>query len=184
VDAGRLFGPNNLDDDWFAIAGPEHAHRLGRERIEEGGGELHPATLGFLQEGLKVSFEDYLAARRRRFGYVRALDELLGEDAVICSPVMAISSCPADGVMPGADAPGLSTDVYDTQAQNMTGHPAVSVPAGRSADGVPFGLQITGPRFRDHLVLDVAAAWERAEPWPLVADGYTPFDPTGGTDGA
>jgi Asp-tRNA(Asn)/Glu-tRNA(Gln) amidotransferase A subunit family amidase len=184
VDAGQLFGRDNVDDDWFAIAGPEHAHRLGRERIEEGGGELHPATLGFLQEGLKVSFEDYLAARRRRFGYVRALDELLGDDAVICSPVMAISSCPADGVLPGADAPGLPTDVYDTQAQNMTGHPAVSVPAGRSADGVPFGLQITGPRFRDHLVLDVAAAWERAEPWPLVADGYTPFDPTGGTDGA
>jgi Asp-tRNA(Asn)/Glu-tRNA(Gln) amidotransferase A subunit family amidase len=63
-----------------------------------------------------------------------------------------------------------------TQGQNMTGHPAVSVPAGRSADGVPFGFQITGPRFRDHLVLDVAAAWERAEPWPLTATGYSPFD--------
>ena len=183
VDAGHLFGEDNLDEDWFAIAGAEHAHRLGRERIEERGDELHPATRGFLQDGLKVSFEDYLAARRRRFGYVRALDELLGDDALICSPVMAISSCPADGVMPGADVPGLSGDVYGTQAQNMTGHPAVSVPAGLSADGVPFGLQITGPRFRDHLVLDVAAAWEQAEPWPLVADGYTPFNPTGGTDG-
>jgi len=72
--------------------------------------------------------------------------------------------------------------VYCTQAQNMTGHPAVSVPAGRSSDGVPFGLQITGPRFRDHVVLDVAAAWERAEPWPLVAAGYTPFDPARGND--
>ena len=102
---------------------------------------------------------------------------------MICSPVMAMTSCPADGVMPGADAPGLPTDAYVAQAQNMTGHPAVSVPAGRAADGVRFGLQITGPRFRDHLVLDAAEAWERAEPWPLVADGFTTFDPMGGTDG-
>ena len=170
-------------DDWFTIAGAEHAHLFGRERVEVNGDELHPATRGFLEDGMKVSLEDYLSARRRRFDLVRALDELLGDDALICSPVMAMTSCPADGVMPGAGAPGLPTDVYVTQAQNMTGHPAVSVPAGRSADGVPFGLQITGPRFRDHLVLDVAEAWEREQPWPLVADGYIPFDLTGGTDG-
>jgi Asp-tRNA(Asn)/Glu-tRNA(Gln) amidotransferase A subunit family amidase len=183
VQAGRLFGGANLDDDWFAIAGAEHAHRLGRERIEAHGDELHPATRGFLEDGLKVSLEDYLAARRRRFDYVRALDELLGDDALICSPVMAVASCPADGVMPGADVPGLPTDAYVTQVQNMTGHPAISVPAGRSVDGVPFGLQLTGPRFHDHVVLDIAEAWEREEPWPLVADGYTPFDSTGGHDG-
>ncbi len=46
----------------------------------------------------------------------------------------------------------------------MTGHPALSVPAGGSPNGVPFGLQITGPRFADELVLDVGAAWERAHP--------------------
>ena len=183
VDADRLFGGFNIDEDWFVLAGAEHAHHLGRDRILDRGDELHPATRGFLEDGLKVSFEEYLGARRRRFGYVRALDELLGDDGLICSPVMAMSSCPADGVVPGADTPGLPTDAYVTQAQNMTGQPAVSVPAGRSSDGVPFGLQITGPRFRDDLVLDAAAAWERHKPWPLVADGYTPFDPTGGKDG-
>jgi Asp-tRNA(Asn)/Glu-tRNA(Gln) amidotransferase A subunit family amidase len=183
VDAPGLFGGNNLDDDWFVIAGAEHAHHLGRERIEGHADELHPATRRFVEDGMKVSFGDYVAARRRRFGYVRALDELLGDDGLICSPVMAISWCPADGLMLGAHSIGLPSTAYVTQAQNMTGHPAVSLPAGRSADVVPFGLQITGPRFRDHLVLDVAAAWERAEAWPLVADGYTPFDPTGGNDG-
>ncbi len=181
VGAGRLFGQANLDDDWFAIAGAEHAHHLGRARIEAHGDELHPATRGFLEDGLRVPFEEYLAARRRRFDYTKALDELLGRDALICSPVMAMTWCPADGMMPGADGPGLPSDAYVTQAQNLTGHPAISVPAGRTIGGVPFGLQITGPRFRDRFLLDAAEAWERAEPWPLVADGYTPFDPTGGT---
>lgn len=176
VDATGLFGEGNLDEDWFTIAGPEHAYRLGRTTIESRGAEMHPSARAFFEGGLAVPFEAYLAARRRRFDYVRALDELLGDDGVICSPVMATTACPPDGFLPGADAPGMPIDAYCTQAQNMTGHPAVSVPAGRTADGVPFGLQITGPRFRDHLVMDLAEAWERAEPWPLVADGYEPFD--------
>ena len=184
LDTSDLFGGDNVDEDWFTIAGPEHAHRLGRSTIEERSAELHPATRGFLEEGLAVPFEAYLAARRRRFAYVRAMDELLGDDAVICSPVMATTACSPDGIPAGADGPGLGVDAYCTQTQNMTGHPAISLPAGRSADGVPFGLQITGPRFRDHLVLGFAETWERAEPWPLVADGYTPFDMTGGNDGA
>ena len=184
LEPSDLFGVDNVDEDWFAIAGPEHAHRLGRSTIEERGEELHPATLGFLQEGLAVPFEAYLAARRRRFAYVRAMDELLGQDAVLCSPVMAAPACSPEGVAADADGPGLGVDAYCTQAQNMTGHPAISVPAGRSVDGVPFGLQLTGPRFRDHFVLDLAQAWEQAEPWPLVADGYAPFDMTGGDDGS
>jgi len=40
----------------------------------------------------------------------------------------------------------------------------------------PFGLQVTGPRFRDQLLLDLASAWEQAHPWPRSADGYEPFD--------
>ncbi|HVD71767.1 MAG TPA: amidase, partial [Actinomycetota bacterium] len=54
-------------------------------------------------------------------------------------------------------------------------HPALSLPAGRSPNGVPFGVQLTGPRFADDLVLAVGAAWEAAHPWPLSAPGFEPF---------
>ena len=57
----------------------------------------------------------------------------------------------------------------------MTGHPAISVPAGVTADGVPFGLEITAPRFRDGMALAVAEAWERSHAWPLTAPGYEAF---------
>ena len=60
----------------------------------------------------------------------------------------------------------------------MTGHPALSAPAGRSPNGVPFGLQITGPRFADALVLDIGDAWERAHPGERVAPGFESFLPT------
>jgi len=175
LEPSDVFQAGNVDLDWFSIAGAEHAHRLGRGLIEARADELHPATRAFLEDGLRVSAEDYLAARRRRFDHVRALDELLGDDGAILSPVMVIASCPADGVLPGASDPGLPPDAYVTQAQNMTGHPAISVPAGTLAT-LPFGPQITGPRFRDYLVLDLAEAWEQAHPWPRVAPGYEPFD--------
>ncbi|MFT7462831.1 MAG: Asp-tRNA(Asn)/Glu-tRNA(Gln) amidotransferase A subunit family amidase [Pseudohongiellaceae bacterium] len=52
-----------------------------------------------------------------------------------------------------------------THPFNFTGHPAISVPAGLTADGLPVGLQIVGRRFEDATVLAVAAALERARPW-------------------
>ena len=58
---------------------------------------------------------------------------------------------------------------------NLSGHPSLSVPGGTQSNGVPFGLLINGPRWRDDLVLEFGAAWERANPWPAVAPGYEPF---------
>ena len=50
------------------------------------------------------------------------------------------------------------------------GLPSISVPTGR-VDGVPMGVQVIGPRFREDLVLDAAAAIERA------CGTLTPIDP-------
>jgi amidase len=44
----------------------------------------------------------------------------------------------------------------------LSGHPAVCLPVGLDAKGMPFGLQIVGPRGGDAFVLGVAAALEEA----------------------
>jgi aspartyl-tRNA(Asn)/glutamyl-tRNA(Gln) amidotransferase subunit A len=43
--------------------------------------------------------------------------------------------------------------------------PVMSVPSGRSKDGVPTGVSIVGPTYDDVTVFRVAAALERVEPW-------------------
>ena len=48
---------------------------------------------------------------------------------------------------------------------NYTGHPAASIPAGFTDDGLPIGLQIIGRRFADETVLAASAAFERVRPW-------------------
>jgi Asp-tRNA(Asn)/Glu-tRNA(Gln) amidotransferase A subunit family amidase len=176
LEPGEVLSAGNVDADWTVIAAAEQAHEIGREWVEANEERLHPAFRGALRFGLGVAFEDYLAARRRRFAYVRELDELLGSDAVIVTPTMASEGFPADGLLSGEDLPGTPWSVYNTQAENVTGHPALSAPAGVCPNGVPFGLQITGPRFGDGLVLSLGAAWEQARPWPRVAPGHEEFE--------
>lgn len=45
-------------------------------------------------------------------------------------------------------------------AVTIVGHPAISLPVGLDRNGLPFGLQIVGPRGGDAKVLAVAAALE------------------------
>ena len=54
------------------------------------------------------------------------------------------------------------SDIFTTPA-NLTGLPAVTVPAGIS-EGMPVGLQIIGPAFEEARILNVAYAVENMKP--------------------
>jgi aspartyl-tRNA(Asn)/glutamyl-tRNA(Gln) amidotransferase subunit A len=58
---------------------------------------------------------------------------------------------------------------------NMSEQPAVSVACGYDRNGVPIGLQISGRRFDDLGVLQMARAFEQMRPvqrpWPTVVTG-------------
>jgi aspartyl-tRNA(Asn)/glutamyl-tRNA(Gln) amidotransferase subunit A len=47
-----------------------------------------------------------------------------------------------------------------TFPQNLTGHPAISLPCGRTPKGLPVGLQICAPWYRDRALLTIAAIVE------------------------
>jgi Asp-tRNA(Asn)/Glu-tRNA(Gln) amidotransferase A subunit family amidase len=173
VSARQLCGDADIDDDWFTIATAEHVARFGREWVEAGLEQMHPGARGFMEWGLGVTLDQYLAARRRRFDAVRALDALLGDEGVLLSPVNAAAGWFADGRMTPTDAPGmLPPEVFNTPYTNISGHPTLSVPSGITDIGVPFGLQVIAPRYRDGMLLELARRWEDSHPWPQVAPGY------------
>jgi Asp-tRNA(Asn)/Glu-tRNA(Gln) amidotransferase A subunit family amidase len=138
--------------------------------------EVDPGLRAMLQYGASVALDDYVAARRQRYAACAVIDRLLGTDTVLVTPTHNAQSWPAAGPWPMAvnsvETPGVAVNTNDF---NLTGHPAVSVPIGRDDAGVPFGMQVVAPRWRDGLALGTAAALETARPWPLVADGYEPF---------
>lgn len=175
-EPSSFFTDGDPDLDWFTLATAEHVAALGREWVQAHLDVMHPAVVEFMQAGLAVDIDEYLAARRRRFSYIRQLDELLGSGRLLLTPTVAAAGWLADGRLTATDTAGmLPPEAYSTAVQNMTGHPAISIPAGTFGSGVPFGLQVTGPRFSDLLLLDVAALWEQAYPWPHAAPGYSPF---------
>jgi amidase len=53
----------------------------------------------------------------------------------------------------------------NTQPFNYTGHPALSVPVGKSSAGLPASMQLIGRFFDDPLLLRVAYAYEHSVDW-------------------
>ena len=68
---------------------------------------------------------------------------------------------PADWASPTNDWRRPFEHIGFTVAFNMSEQPAISLNCGYTAEGLPIGLQIVGPRFDDMAVLRAAAAYER-----------------------
>ena len=172
-DAEGFFADGDPDLDWFTVTSAEHVASLGRQWVVRHMEEFHVSTQEYLTTGLNVKAQEYLAARRRRFHFVRTMDELLGDDALLLTPTVASDGWLADGrLSEDAHVHGLPPEVYSTAMQNVTGHPAISVPFGMMSTGLPFGLQLTAAHFHDYRLLDIAAVIEQSFPWARTAPGY------------
>ena len=55
--------------------------------------------------------------------------------------------------------------VTNTAPFDMTGHPAISVPCGKTSEGLPVGLMLVGRHFDDATVLRGAHAFEQSGDW-------------------
>ena len=91
----------------------------------------------------------------------------------ILSPTSPVASYPAEWAGPTNDPALPFEHINFTLPANMSDQPAVSMPCGMTATGLPIGLQITGHRHDDLGVLQLAAAWEQLRgplpAWPMDA---------------
>jgi Asp-tRNA(Asn)/Glu-tRNA(Gln) amidotransferase A subunit family amidase len=94
-------------------------------------------------------------------------------DIVLCA-TSPMEPFKAEGPMPYSVGE-VSVSPYNAGAltipANLSGYPAISIPAGLSSSGLPIGLQAYARRHEDALLLDLAQVMERVRPWPLVAPG-------------
>ena len=117
-----------------------------------------------IEMGRYVLAEDYLRAMHGRALLRRAVDRALeGADALML-PAMAIGAPPLGASSVSVDGHteavrGLMLRL--TQLFNITGHPAIALPCGRGADGLPRAIQLVGHRGSTERLLQVALAVER-----------------------
>ena len=77
-------------------------------------------------------------------------------------PVGSFTNDPSDPLKPSRLA---SEWVRFTAQFNMTGQPAISLPLGRTASGLPVGVQLVAAYGREDLLIRVASQLEAAAPW-------------------
>jgi len=173
LEAEGFFVAGDPDLDWYLVTSAEHVASLGRQWVIEHMDEFHVATQEYFAKGLNVSIDEYLAARRRRYLYVRRMDELLIPNGVLLTPSVTVDGWLADGrTHADGEVHGLAPEIFATVLQNTTGNPAVSIPFGLLPSGLPFGLQVTAEHYHDDRLLDIATLMEAAYPWVRTAPGY------------
>jgi Asp-tRNA(Asn)/Glu-tRNA(Gln) amidotransferase A subunit family amidase len=127
--------------------------------------KVGPNVRANVEEGLRYSALDVARAMKRQTALYRAWQDFFTRFDIILAPAVTISPRPWTELFP-AEIDGKPTRTYYhwlalAYAVTNVGHPAISLPVGRDRHGLPFGLQIVGPRGGDAKVLAVAAALER-----------------------
>ncbi|WP_433239489.1 amidase [Actinomadura nitritigenes] len=131
-------------------------------------GSVHPTVRRYGDAARALDADALVDAHEARARLVETLAGAFGRFDLLLIPATQAPAFPAEGPMP-TEIAGRPVDHWGALAVtfpfNLSGHPAVSVPAGW-AGGAPTGLQIVGRRHEDARVLAAAAAFERLRPWP------------------
>lgn len=131
--------------------------------------ELYRADVRILLEaGELMGAGDYLRAQRARTLMRDEWARVLEEVDVIAAPAVPMAAVPAGQetvTWPDGTVESVS-DAYVrlSSPANITGVPALSVPVGQDAAGMPIGMQLLGRPFAERTLLLVGHAYERTQP--------------------
>ena len=168
IDAGytvrdtTISGAEYTPDVYLHICLPEaschHAATL-----TEHADKYSPGVRLRLEMGSYILAEDYVRAMRLRAELTAAVARALERCDALLLPTMPIPA-PKIGAttvdVDGVEAPVRATMLSRTQLFNITGHPAIALPAGKGPEGLPRSIQVVGHRGRTERLLDIAAALE------------------------
>ena len=127
-----------------------------------------PMTRRRLEAGATVSAVAYIEGRRELDRLRREVMTVFSAVDLLVTPTtpilpVTIQDAAAD---PGTPPPGgVAPSLRNTQPFDIYGLPSISVPCGFSRDGLPIGLEISGPHLGEPHVLALAQAYERETEW-------------------
>jgi aspartyl-tRNA(Asn)/glutamyl-tRNA(Gln) amidotransferase subunit A len=154
---------NDVFDTYVVIATTAHAARL-EATAAQWGDKITASLRQSIARGLSYSAAAWQRASDRRSVLFRAVQRLFESYDVIVTPTM---NAPPVGLDAGGS---IESEMYAEWAGylypfNLTGNPALSVPCGFTASGLPVGLQLVGAYHDEQRLIDIALAIESAGGW-------------------
>src|SRR5438034_3835026 len=145
-------------------------------RSPEQKAQMDPELVRYAEASAGLSVVEYLRAVAARQALTDALRRFFERYDLLLTPTLCLPAFPLGIVGPREVAGREVTHLGWTLCYpfNYSGQPAISVPAGWTASGLPVGLQIVGRRFEDALVLRAAATFEALWPWSARRPGEAP----------
>lgn len=154
VETGPMEEIDRTFEDIFCY----EAYQVHRERLSTEPEHFGEATRRLLLMGSGITTDRYNEASQRRASLLAANDALYrGVDVLIS----AVAPFVAPTTTPEMDTPEGALEGLFTQTYNLTGAPAISLPCGLTAAGLPVGLQLSSPRGSDSTLLSVAQILEQ-----------------------
>ena len=141
-----------------------------RRRILAEGHRYDPVIRRRIEGGLFVSSATYLQGQRARSVMARKMREALGRVDLLATPATSIVAplhTDEQVTVGGQETTAREALLRQTRIFNLTGLPAITLPCGFSAGGLPIGLQLAGKPFDDATVLRAARAYQQATDWHL-----------------
>jgi aspartyl-tRNA(Asn)/glutamyl-tRNA(Gln) amidotransferase subunit A len=133
------------------------------EPVMQDRGQFGPDVLALLDQGRLVPATDYINAQRLRRQMRRQFEQVWQQVDCLITPATP-SPAPRIGDttvrLGGRDEDVRLASTRLVRGVNALGFPALSLPCGLSASGLPVGMQIVGPAFEEALVLRIGAALE------------------------
>ncbi len=126
-----------------------------------------PETVRRIRSGENVSVVEYIEQRRELEAARRRIRSIFSDVDVLVTPTTPMPA-PAIAELkasPDALRPAELKLLRNTRPFNVWGLPAISVPCGFTQSGLPIGLQIAAPPWREDMVLQLAYAYEQATAW-------------------
>ena len=130
---------------------------------------------GRLEMSADITLADYLSALEAKRALRHRFARLFDEVDVMMTPITAggpsTTSEPDVSFDGTGEAPFRDVVMDYTVAQDLFGLPVCAVPNGLDGDGLPLGLQLTGPTLSENAVMDAAAGIAAVLPSP----GFPPI---------
>jgi aspartyl-tRNA(Asn)/glutamyl-tRNA(Gln) amidotransferase subunit A len=125
--------------------------------------QFGPDVLALLDQGRLLPATDYIHAQRLRQRMQHEFAQVWSAVDCLITPTTP-NTAPRVGdntvKLGGREEDVRLATTRLVRSMNLLGLPALSIPCGLSADGLPVGLQIIGPPFEEALILRVGAAME------------------------